>query len=58
MFETVEVSSLEVICDGGNTALGHPRIYLHIDQEHGNKVKCPYCSRTFILRHAHAHEAA
>jgi uncharacterized Zn-finger protein len=53
MFETIEVSNEEVACDGGG-ALGHPRVYLHIDHDHGNKVVCPYCSRTYLLRHARA----
>ena len=53
MFETIEVSQDEVACDGGNGALGHPRVYLHIDHDGGNKVTCPYCSRTYILRSAH-----
>ena len=51
MFETIEVSHPEVACDGGGGALGHPRIYLHIDQEDG-RITCPYCSRTYVLRAA------
>ncbi|MFZ4541006.1 MAG: zinc-finger domain-containing protein [Rickettsiales bacterium] len=50
MFETIEVSTEEVICDGGGSALGHPRVYLHIDHDDGNKVVCGYCSRTYVLR--------
>jgi len=35
-----------VACDGGDGALGHPRVYLRIaDQE----VMCPYCSRLYVL---------
>ena len=41
-FEVIEVTSLEVKCDGG--AAGHPRVFLHIDQDKG-EVTCPYCSR-------------
>ena len=52
MFETIEVSHSEVACDGGNGALGHPRVYLHIDHDAGDKVTCPYCSRTYVLRTA------
>jgi len=48
-FETIEVSSLEVACDGGGGALGHPRVFLHIDQEAGD-VTCPYCSRRYVLK--------
>ncbi len=52
MFETIETATSEVACDGGGGALGHPRVYLHIDHDGGNKVTCPYCSRTYVLRHA------
>lgn len=52
MFETVEVSHEEIACDGGNGALGHPRVYLHIDHDNGDRVTCPYCSRTYVLRAA------
>lgn len=47
-FETIEVSALEVACDGGGGALGHPKVYLHIDQGAG-QVTCPYCSRVYIF---------
>lgn len=48
-FEVIEVPSLEVACDGGGGALGHPRVFLHIDQNVGSIV-CPYCSRTYVLK--------
>jgi uncharacterized Zn-finger protein len=48
-FEIVEVRSLEVSCEGSGGALGHPKVYLHIDQDKGS-VTCPYCSRQFILK--------
>lgn len=50
-FELIEISTLEVACDGGGGPLGHPRVYLHIDQEAG-QVTCPYCSRTYLFRPA------
>ncbi|MGE3713699.1 MAG: zinc-finger domain-containing protein [Alphaproteobacteria bacterium] len=50
-FEVINVNSLEVACDGGNTALGHPRVYLHVDRDTG-RITCPYCSRTYVLRRA------
>ena len=49
MFETIEISADQIACDGGGGALGHPRVYLHIDHDNGNKVACPYCSRTYVL---------
>ena len=48
-FEIIDAHSLEVACDGGGGALGHPKVYLHIDQEKG-EITCPYCSRTYVLR--------
>lgn len=51
LFETIEVTSHRIACDGGakdkNDPLGHPRVYLEIDEEEG-KVVCPYCSRTYV----------
>ena len=58
MFETIEVSTPEVACDGGGGPLGHPKVYLHIDHAHGDTVTCPYCSRTYVLRHEKAGKVA
>lgn len=52
-FETVRVSTLEVVCDGGGGPLGHPKVYLHIDRDQGDTVTCPYCSRFFVLTASH-----
>jgi uncharacterized Zn-finger protein len=49
-FEMIQVTSREVACDGGGGALGHPKVYLHIDAEKSDSVVCPYCSRTYIYR--------
>ena len=56
--EIVTVDTKRVSCDGASgirsgagyrpAALGHPRIYLEID-EHGY-VDCGYCDRRFVLR--------
>lgn len=50
-FEEKVVDSLEVCCDGNGSdaATGHPKVYLHINQEEGSTT-CPYCSRKFVLR--------
>jgi len=48
--ETVVTSSTRVSCDGATgiaPALGHPRVWLEID-EHGY-VDCGYCDRRFVL---------
>ena len=50
--ETSRVSTRRVACDGstdipGGAALGHPRVYLQIDET--GHVDCGYCDRRFIL---------
>ena len=50
--ETILTPSHRVMCDGasgipGGAALGHPRVWLEID-EHGY-VDCGYCDRRFVL---------
>ena len=54
--ETIYVDSRTVACDGGNGALGHPRVFLRIP---GEQVMCPYCSRLYVLNpgadHASGH---
>ncbi|MEN2787040.1 zinc-finger domain-containing protein [Sphingomonas qilianensis] len=50
--ETLRVSHKRNTCDGatdiaGGAALGHPRVFLEID-EHGY-VDCGYCDRRFVL---------
>jgi uncharacterized Zn-finger protein len=54
-FEVIEVKSPEVSCDGGNGALGHPKVYLHIDPDQGG-IACPYCSREYVIRGEAQHE--
>jgi uncharacterized Zn-finger protein len=49
--ETTRVTARRVACDGAHdglaAALGHPRVFLEID-DHGY-VDCGYCDRRFIL---------
>lgn len=50
--ETVRVSHRRVACDGatdipGGAALGHPRVFLEIDER--GYTDCGYCDRRFIL---------
>jgi uncharacterized Zn-finger protein len=45
--ETKIVDTKRVACDGGEGALGHPRVWLQISNEHG-WVECPYCDARFI----------
>ena len=49
--EVIRVFSLSVACDGSGEvapALGHPRVYLRIDEDLGF-VECGYCDRRFVL---------
>ena len=46
--EIVEVETLEVACDGGGGALGHPKVFLSL--ANGGRVECPYCDRMFVLK--------
>ena len=50
--ETVRTTSARVACDGasdirGGAALGHPRVWLQIDEK--GYVECGYCDRRFVL---------
>lgn len=54
--EVIHTDDRTVACDGGDGALGHPRVYLYIESR---EVMCPYCSRLYILNegagHGHGH---
>jgi NADH dehydrogenase (ubiquinone) Fe-S protein 6 len=50
--ETIQVKTRRVKCDGasdgpGSAALGHPRVWLEIDES--GFVECGYCDRRFEL---------
>lgn len=50
--ETIRVSHPRIACDGatdipGGAALGHPRVFLQIDED--GYVDCGYCDRRFVL---------
>ena len=50
--ETVLTDSTRVRCDGatgiaGGAALGHPRVWLEIDEK--GIAECGYCDRRFVL---------
>ncbi|WJY20535.1 zinc-finger domain-containing protein [Fontisubflavum oceani] len=45
--ETEVVSTWRVACDGGEGALGHPRVWLQIGQDVG-WAECGYCDKKYI----------
>ena len=49
--ETKVVDSYKIACDGGEGALGHPRVWLQIPTEQG-WVECPYCDCKYVHRDA------
>lgn len=59
--ETVLSDSTRVKCDGatdirGGASLGHPRVWLEIDEK--GFVDCGYCDRRFVLKGGPADQAA
>jgi uncharacterized Zn-finger protein len=52
--EIIHVDSRTVACDGGDGALGHPRVFLRIP---GEQVMCPYCSRLYVLNPGADHDS-
>ena len=50
--EIIHVDDRTVACDGGDGALGHPRVFLHIE---GYEIICPYCSRLYVLNPGAGH---
>jgi len=45
--EFVETDQTTVACDGGGGSLGHPRVFLHMED---GRVECPYCGRLYRLK--------
>ena len=49
--ETIRTDKHRVSCDGSGdgipAALGHPRVFLEIDEK--GYVECGYCDRKFVL---------
>ena len=53
---TIHVDNRSVTCDGGGGALGHPRVFLAIDQS--DQVDCPYCGLRFVYDPVKARDGA
>ncbi len=45
--ETEVVTTTRVACDGGEGALGHPRVWLSLGE--AGEAVCPYCDKKFVL---------
>jgi len=45
--ETEITAKWRIACDGGEGALGHPRVWLQIPEDKGF-VECGYCGKKFI----------
>lgn len=53
--DVVITTAWKVACDGGEGALGHPRVWLSLAQNTG-EVTCGYCDRVYRIDPAHAHD--
>lgn len=53
--ETQTVTTWKVACDGGEGALGHPRVWLAVPVETG-WVDCGYCDKRYVIDRDHAHD--
>ena len=53
--ETEVVTTWKVACDGGEGALGHPRVWLTSPSDTG-WVECGYCDKRFVIDRDHAHD--
>lgn len=51
--ETQVVTTWKVACDGGDGALGHPRVWLAIPEDTG-WVECGYCDKRYVIDREHA----
>lgn len=47
--EIIETTELRVACDGGDGALGHPRVWYTLSNKE-RQVDCLYCGRRFVLK--------
>jgi uncharacterized Zn-finger protein len=54
--ETKIVDSRKIACDGGEGALGHPRVWLTIPSD-TDYVECGYCDAKYVLKGGKADQA-
>jgi uncharacterized Zn-finger protein len=50
--ETIYVETTTVACDGGGGALGHPRVWLKLEN---GMAECGYCDRRYVLKAGSGH---
>lgn len=53
--ETKIVDTYKIACDGGEGALGHPRVWLTIPHEE-DFVECPYCDCRYEISDNPSHD--
>ncbi|MEM7042733.1 MAG: zinc-finger domain-containing protein [Pseudomonadota bacterium] len=46
--EIITVDSKNIACDGGGGQLGHPLVYLAINDD--GQATCPYCGQKFVYK--------
>ena len=46
-----EVDTRVTSCNGGGGALGHPKVYINVDE--GSPVSCIYCGLRFVKKPHH-----
>ncbi len=51
--DVATVTTWKVACDGGEGALGHPRVWLSIPQDTG-EATCGYCDKIYRIDRDHA----
>ncbi|MGB1234544.1 MAG: zinc-finger domain-containing protein [Planktomarina sp.] len=49
--ETKITNAKRFSCDGGEGALGHPRVWLQIPAD-SDFVECPYCDAKYVYKDA------
>lgn len=46
----IEVAGRTTHCDGGDGALGHPRVFINLDKKSGAPAVCGYCGKRFVTK--------
>ena len=47
--EPIEIDGNHVFCDGGDPALGHPKVYINLDKPGSHT--CGYCGLRYVMKH-------